>query len=117
MPTPGNLGINLAGEPDQNPIAPPQYVSARVLTANTAEQITVPPNAALVRLSGNVDFYAAYGANPTAVVPADADDGSSNELIKQQGGAVWRMVQSIAKISVITAAAGGGIVTASFYSL
>lgn len=109
----GNLAVIPQDEPDSNPCNPAAYISARVLAANTAKSITVPANASVVRLAGNADFYVAYGTGNTAIVPVDADDGSSNELIKQQGDAVWRSVQNLAAISVISAASC--IVTASFY--
>lgn len=87
----------------------PDYVCARALTANVAEQITVPAGAAFVVFGANVDFFAAYGANPTAVVPgADVDDGTSNEM-----NPISRVVAGDAKISVISAS--NGILTASFW--
>jgi hypothetical protein len=112
---PGNLAVVEQHSPGgSNPYNPPAYVSARVLAANTAETITVPANATKVRLAGTADFYYAIGAAPTAVVPVDTDDGSSNELLKQQGGAEWRTCQGAAQISVISAAVC--TVTASFYT-
>lgn len=111
---PGNLAVLPQQSPGDNPFNAADYISAVVLAANTPKQITVPANAVKVRLAGTADFYAAYGANPTAVVPADADDGSSNELFKVNGGAEWRTVQSTKKLSLISA--GTCIVTASFYT-
>lgn len=116
--TPGNLAVVPQNTPGSNPFNTPSYVSSRSLAANVAETITVPANATKVRLAGNVDFFYTMGA-PTAtaaVVPGDVDDGTSNELMKQQCDPEWRTCQGMAQISVITAAAGGGIVTASFYS-
>lgn len=112
MATPGNLAVVPQSEPGDNPYNAPAYVSARAVAANTAESITVPANATKVRLAGNVDFY--YSMSATAVVPVDTDDGTSNELIKQQGNAEWRTCQGVAAISVISAA--NGIITASFYT-
>lgn len=112
---PGNLAVVEQHSPGgSNPYNAPAYVSARVLAANVAETISVPTNATKVRLAGTADFYYAIGAAPTAVVPVDTDDGSSNELMKQQGGAEWRTCQGVAQISVISAAIC--IVTASFYT-
>jgi|GEM_PF-2784273 len=114
--SPGPLSVVPLNEPDENPTNPPAYVSARALGANSAETITVPAGARFVRLAGNADFYVAYGAGVTAVVPVDTDDGSSNELIKNNGGgAVWRSVQGLTALSVISAASAS-IVTASFYT-
>lgn len=93
-------------------IRPSDYVSARVLAANASEQITVPEGATHVLLQGTADFYAAYGANPTAVIPSDTDDGTSNELnptMRFLGRGVF------AKIAVISATANA-IVTASFWT-
>lgn len=90
-------------------LRPPDYVDARVLAAGVAEQHTVPAGAAFVLFSANTDFFAAYGTNPTAVVPAaDVTGGTSNELNPTQ-----RYVQGLAKISLISSA--GGIVTLAFY--
>lgn len=101
-------------DPGANPVDPPTYVSARVLAANTAESITVPAGAVYVRLAANADLYYSFAA--AAVVPVDTDDGTSNELLKQQGDAEYRKVPSVATtLSVISA--GVAIVTASFYSV
>lgn len=109
--------------PDGNPVDPPAYVSARVLAANTAENITIPPGvnasgqpegiASYVRIAANADvFYSFSGA--ASVPAADIDDGSASELIKVQGDAVWRKVPPGATaLSVVSA--GVAIVTASFY--
>lgn len=103
------------------PIRRPDYVSARLLAANTHEEITVPTVATqaggtiaadLVLLAGTADFYIAYGAAPVAVIPADADDGTSNELIPY-GNQYLRAIPGDAKLSVISA--GTCTVTASFF--
>lgn len=109
---PGNLAVVQQQDPGSNPYNAPAYVSARALAASTAETITVPANATKVRLAGTADFY--YSMSGVAVVPVDADDGSSNELVKQQGSAEWRTCQGVASISVISATTA--IVTASFYT-
>ena len=90
----------------------PDFVCSRALAANTHEEITVPASACFVVFSAtaSADFYAAYGANPTAVVPGDVDDGTSNEL-----NPTLRYIKGVAKISVISAASAGCIVTAAFY--
>src|SRR3546814_11876479 len=59
-------------------LRPADYVSAKALAASTAESITVPENATHVLLAGTEHFYANF--TTTAVVPADTDDGTSNEL-------------------------------------
>lgn len=98
--------------PGESPISPPAYVSARVLAANTAKSITVPLLANYVLLSGNADFYISY--TTTAAVPTDLDDGSACELIKTNGGPVWRIMSGgVTALSVISA--GVAIVTAAFY--
>src|SRR3546814_4593921 len=84
------------------------YVSAKALAASTAEPITVPENATHVRLAGTEHFYANF--TTTAVVPTDTDDGTSNELNPDM-----RICRGVTAISVITAASGGAIVTASFW--
>jgi hypothetical protein len=88
------------------------YVNARLLAANTAEQISVPTNAKYVNLYCTHATYVAYGTNPTAVIPSDTDDGTSNEGL--QIGNNWRHLDSDAKLSVISATVNA-IVTASFY--
>lgn len=80
-----------------------------------SEQITVPTGAAYVVLSGSLPFHVAFGANPTASVPADTDDGTACELINPATPVESRtfMVTGITKIAV--AAASSAMVTASFY--
>lgn len=92
-------------------LRPADYVNARSLAANTAEQISVPSTASHVLLQCTADFYAAYGANPTAVIPSDTDDGTSNELNPTMR---YLGVGQVAKISVISAS--NAIVTASFWA-
>jgi hypothetical protein len=59
----------------------PDFVDAVVLAANTAQSYTVPAGAAFVVFAADGNFYAAYGANPTAVVPgASTSGGTSNEI-------------------------------------
>lgn len=84
-------------------------VMARALAANTAESITVPSGARIVVLTCTENFY----ANPvtTAAVPGDVTDGSASELNPQA-----RSVVGVTTISVITAAAGGAVLTAAFYA-
>jgi hypothetical protein len=90
----------------------PQYVCARVVAA-ASEQVTVPSGANFVVFSATADFYAAYGANPTAVVGADDDTGVSSELnpsvryIGPQDG----LPTGVAKIAVF----GTATVTLAFY--
>lgn len=87
----------------------PAYIDTRVLAASTAEQHTVPANARIVVFSANGDFYAKYGSNPTAAVPAaDVTDGSGSEL-----NPTVRLVEAGSKISLIAPAAT--VVTLSFF--
>ena len=91
------------------------FVSARA-AVTTSEQITVPPGATYVLLSGSSPFVVALGANPTATYPAaDIDDGSANELINPAAPAAERMflVSGVAKIAV--AAGTSAVITASFF--
>lgn len=112
--TPNRLTTVPFNDPGANPVDPPAYVSARALAANTAESITVPSGVSYVRIAATADIYYSFAA--AAVVPVDADDGSSNELIKQQGDAEWRKIPPGATaLSVISAAIA--IVTASFFSV
>lgn len=99
------------------PVNPAGYVNALALAANVAENMATPDTKAyLVRIAGTADIYIGWTA--TATVPGDTTDGSASELVKVNGGSeTWRMVTGIASFSVITAAAGGAVVTASFYSL
>ncbi len=122
MTTPNRLSVVSFNDLEGNPRNVPSYISARVLAANTAENITIPPSlkadgvttvgvAAYVRLAGTADFY--YSFSGAATVPVDTDDGSACELIKAQGDAVWLLVPPTATVlSVISAAIA--TVTASF---
>ena len=56
-------------------------VCASVLAANTAEKVTVPTGAKFVLFSGTANYYVAFGADPTAAVPAaDVTNGSASCL-------------------------------------
>jgi hypothetical protein len=91
-------------------------VNARALAASTAEGITVPatePTAAhFVRLAVTEDCY--FSVHTTATVPGDVTDGTASEYLPAKS-VTWLYVRGVTTISVITAAAGGAIVTASFY--
>lgn len=61
-------------------IAPPapDYVDARVLGVATAEQHTLPADANWVTFTATGPFWALFGTNPTAAIPAaDVTDGTS----------------------------------------
>lgn len=93
---------------------PSSYVCARA-GVTTSEQITVPTGARYVILTGNLAFTYAFGANPTAVVPSDIDDGTASAMITPDQPIESRtfIVGSNAKIAV--AAASSCSVTAEFY--
>jgi hypothetical protein len=91
-------------------------VNALSLAANVAETVTIPTGANIVRIAATADIYIKAGG--TATVPGDTTDGTASELIKTSGGAAeWRHLQGVSSLSVITAAAGGGIATFTFYTL
>lgn len=94
------------------------WIDARVLAANVAESHTVPSYtdsagatkyASYVVFSANADFYAKVGA-AAAVPAADVTDGTGSEL-----NPTIRFLAGATAIGVITAAAGGAIVTMMFY--
>lgn len=92
--------------------ARPDYVDARVLAANTAKQHTVPTGAAYVYIAAEMPVYVAWGANPTAAVPAaDVTDGSGSMLLVRD---TWLLCSDVAKISLISRVAGN--VTLAFYA-
>lgn len=92
-------------------------VLARALAASTAESITVPGSGATaaryVCISANADIYVSFST--TATVPGDTTDGTASVLLSVYKGEHWFYCSGVTTISVITAAAGGAIVTASFY--
>lgn len=108
--TVGHIAKDIAVDKDKGR-NPSTYVSARALSA-ASEQITVPAAATRVLLEVTADTYVAFGANPTAAVPTDLDDGTANERIGNSEGK-WFYVNGVAKIAVYSAS---GIVTASFYN-
>lgn len=90
----------------------PDYVDARVLAANVAEQHTVPAGAAYAYLTAEMPFFIAWGANPTAAIPgADVTDGTASALVVRD---LWLPCTDIAKISLIARVAG--VVTIAFYA-
>lgn len=109
----GQLSTVIYNQPGRNPYQPAAYVAARVLAANTAKSFTVPTNAKFVHLAATDNFY--FSCSGTAVVPVDADDGTSNELVPSTFGGTWLVLPSACtSISVISE--GTPKVTASFYT-
>lgn len=107
----GNLSVIVRDEPGENPRSASSYVSARAFT--TVEAIAIPSGAKIVRLAGTVDFY--FSFTGTAAVPADVDDGTASELVKQQSNAEWFIIPPDA--TAISLVAGSAcVVTASFYT-
>lgn len=95
---------------------PATYISARAaVTAN--EQISVPAGATHVLLSGSLPFYAAFGANPVAVVATDDDTGASSELIHPATPIESRtfLVSKVAKIGVVAETSAS--ITATFFTI
>lgn len=91
-------------------------VNALSLAANVAETLTIPAGAVIVRLAATDNVF--IKSNAVATVPGDTTDGSASELLKLQGGSeTWRQLSGVTSIGVITNAAGGAILTASFYGL
>lgn len=91
-------------------VAPSDYVDNRVLAAAVAEQHTVPAGANWVLFSSDADFYAKFGTNPTAAVPAaDVTDGTGSLL-----NPTVRYISGVAKISLVSSSAC--VVTMEFYS-
>jgi hypothetical protein len=84
-------------------------VNAVALAAATAESITVPATASIVRLVATLDSYVKFTG--TATVPVDTVDGTASELMPA-GKEQWYYIKGLT-ISVISA--GTPIVTASFY--
>ncbi len=85
----------------------PQYIDARVLSANTAESHTVPDGASFVVFSSDGDFYARPNAEPA--VPASAvEDGSAGEL----NPVIWDL-DGVASIGLVATEAR--VVTLTFY--
>lgn len=112
MGTPQHLGAVDVDEPGDNPRTEPGYVSARSLGAGVAESITIPPQAAYVRVAATADIFYKWAAGAT--VPGDVDDGTACELLKVNGEAEWLIIPAGATVlSVISS--GTPIVTASFY--
>lgn len=111
--------MRVRGENGSFALSRPDYVDARVLAANTAEQHTIPTftdhlgntkTARHVIFNATADFYAAYGTNPTAAVPAaDVTDGTASEL----NPTIRFLDGADTKISLISA--GTCIVTMAFF--
>ena len=98
--------------------APAQYVDARVLSATTAEEITIPAGATHVILDGSGAFnylFLASGSSSHATIPADTDDGTACAQINPNTDSQSRtfLCKNYAKISVISS--GTPTVTAEFY--
>jgi hypothetical protein len=90
---------------------------ARSLATSVAESIAVPGTGATaavyVRIAATADIYASF--TTTATVPGDVTDGTASELLAYSKGEHWYYCKGVTNISVITGAAGGAVVTASFY--
>lgn len=99
--------------------SPSTYVSARLLAANTHEEMSVPTGATAVLLEVTSDTYVLFltAAQVTAgilfaAVPTDLDDGSACERLGNSEGKYF-LTAGYTKISFISA--GTPIVTGSFY--
>ena len=91
-------------------LTPSDHVNDAVLAAGVAKQYTVPASANWVAFSPDGDFYAKFGANPTAAIPAaDVTDGTGSVL-----NPTVRYINGVAKISLIASIAT--VVTMEFYS-
>jgi hypothetical protein len=95
---------------------PSGYVQARA-AVTSSEQITVPAGATHVIFSATGAFHVAFGADPTATVPADTDDGTASELVNPATPSESRTfyISGVAKIAV--AAASSVMITAAFFKL
>lgn len=95
--------------------APPvsDHIDARVLAASTAERHTIPTGARYVVFAATVDFYANFGDNTVdaAIPSADVTDGSGSLFNPTQR----RIPRTATHVSLITDAAGGGVVNMEFY--
>jgi len=92
----GNLRHDFMPETD--------YVDARVLAANTAEDISVPTGAKFCRLDGDGAFY--FNTNGNAAAPsADVTDGSASRFVGSGSPFVMIVVDDVEDISVIATAA------------
>ena len=105
------LSAFMSDEFARNARRPADYVCGRVV-AGSSEQVTVPTGAVYARVSVSATMTIAFGANPTAVVVADTDDGTASEQITANE-AEWFYVKDIAKIAFF----GTGNVTVSFYKV
>lgn len=83
------------------PVRPaPNYVSGRLLAANTAESVTVPAAARFAVFSADCNFYA-NGRGAAAVLNADVDNGTASEM----NPSAWYFGPAeLSAISVIAAA-------------
>jgi hypothetical protein len=67
---------------DGSILPPSDYVLARSLAANTAENVVIPSGAHYVLISSSAATYVRFGgAGITATVPGDVTDGSASELL------------------------------------
>jgi hypothetical protein len=88
-------------------LSPPGYINNYVLTANAAQNVTVPEGSGIAIFSGTADFYVNW--RDTAVVPgANVTDGTGSEL---NPGA--RYTEGISMFSIIAPA--DAKVTIQFY--
>lgn len=88
------------------------YTNARLLAANTAESLTIPPWAKYAVFSGNIDCW--LDQRTTAVIPAADITNGSSPIYIPAGTKEVRNIEGVAAMSVISASAG--IFTTEYYS-
>lgn len=86
--------------------ARPTWIDSVTLGVTTAVQYTMPATGAWVHLVGEMAFYVAFGANPTAAIPGSAVTDGTAAMLVTNPSARWINVSGIAKLSFISRVAG-----------
>lgn len=102
---------SLYSPPSESSVIFPEYTSARALSANTNESVTIPAGATHVMISPSNIVWVKLGG--TATVPTDTDDGTASEAVGANMYRLFELPSGSSSIGVISNATP--IVTFSFY--
>lgn len=81
-----------------------KYVDARVLAADTSEEVTVPSGAVVVIMTPDVDVWVDFNATSASIPSADVTDGTSAVLLPA-GVPHARVISGLSSFGMIAGAA------------
>lgn len=93
-------------------VQPETWTDTKALAASTAEAFAVPTGAKYVVFGSDVNFCARFNASAAGPAAAYGDIADGTGVIINP---TIRWIKGVAEISVLTAVAGGGNVSVTYY--